>query len=178
MKTISRIAFIFIIALTGIIFIAGQNLDFLVFKYRQNTIRKEIKKQIKEGVSESELIEFDAIQIYTSDAQWIKPGKEFRLNGSMFDVVRKEFKNGKLVFQCINDTQETKLFADLDELVKKRMNGDTDEEKKNLTKDFLKLFFDSEDILWIPSSPVLVSSFLPSFFPYSFSFLSPPPRTS
>lgn len=138
-RILQVITFVFVMA-ASLFFVAGQSLDYFVFKYRQSQIRKEIKKQIKNGVAEEDLFTFAVADINTDHVEWIKPGKEFRMNGTMYDIVRMELMDGKSYYKCINDEQEGKLFAELDEMVHKRMNDDsTDDYLKNLLKDFVKV---------------------------------------
>lgn len=176
-KIIQIITFILVVA-ASVFFLAGQSLDYFVFKYRQSVIRKEIKKEIKNGVAESDLTTFTVSQLLNGKLEWIKPGKEFRLKGNMYDIVRSETENGNYVYKCINDTQETELFAELDSLVEKRMNGDADDLQKELTKDFIKIYFVSECDNLFPSNEGNSFIFHFSFFHFSFSIPSPPPRVS
>lgn len=160
----------------SLFFLAGQSLDYFVFKYRQNTIRKEIKTKIKNGVREKELFTFTITDICFGKALWVKPGKEFELNGTLYDVVRKEYKNGLTYYKCINDKQETKLFADLDRTIEKRMNEDSDDDYfKYLIKDFVK-YIPEVVPLHFTASKKIDSSFSFHFFhpSYFFSFFSPP----
>lgn len=176
-KIIQIITFTFVIA-ASVFFIAGQSLDYFVFKYRQSVIRKEIKKEIKNGVAENDLTTLTVSQLLNGKLEWIKPGKEFRLNGTMYDIVRAEIENGNYVYKCINDTQETELFAELDSMIEKRMNGDEDDLQKNLVKDFIKFHFDSESNNLFPSEVFSYFTFPFSFFHFSFGIPSPPPRIS
>lgn len=140
MKRILQIITFTLVFAASLFFLAGQSLDYFVFKYRQSVIRKEIKKQIKNGVAEEDLFTFAVADINTDHVEWIKPGKEFRMNGTMYDIVRMEIIDGKSYYKCINDEQEGKLFAELDEMVNKRMNDDsTDDYLKNLLKNFVKM---------------------------------------
>lgn len=162
----------------SLFFIAGQSLDYFVFKYRQTAIRKEIKKQIKNGVEESQLFVFSYTKIHSENIEWVKEGKEFRKNGSMYDIVHLDFKNGKWFYQCINDTQEAKLFVELDQMVKKRMNGNSsDDYLKNLVKDFVKVYFDSESSCFVPQIKKEKTAFNFSFYHFSFEITSPPPQS-
>ena len=111
---------------------------FLVFKYQQSVVRKEIKKQIKEGVPEDELTIIKQTSEIFDELVWIKPKKEFTYKGTMYDVVRKTIEdNGDITYHCINDTQETTLFVNLDNQVKKNMDA------RNNGKDPLKNLFQS-----------------------------------
>jgi len=111
---------------------------FIVFNFQQVAIRKEIKKQIKEGVPEDELTIITQTSENFDEIVWIKPKKEFTYKGTMYDVVRKTVEdNGDITYHCINDTQETTLFVNLDNLVKKNMDA------RNNGKDSIKLLFQS-----------------------------------
>jgi hypothetical protein len=164
--------------ITGaVFFIAGQSLDYFVFKYRQTMIRKEIKKQIKNGVKESELFVFSYTEIQNGNVEWVKPGKEFRKNGSMYDIVRLDFKNGEWFYQCIDDAQEAKLFVELDQLVNKRMRGNSsDDYLNNLVKDFVKVYFDSESRFFTPQPENEKTEFHFSYSHFALKILSPPPQ--
>ena len=170
------ITFTFVIA-ASLFFVAGQSLDYFVFKYRQTVIRKEIKKQIKNGVVESELFVFSYTEIQNGNVEWVKPGKEFRKNGSMYDIVRLDFKNGEWFYQCIDDAQEAKLFVELDQLVNKRMNGNSsDDYLNNLVKDFVKVYFESENSCFTPQQKKEKTEFHFSCSHFSIDILSPPPQ--
>jgi hypothetical protein len=161
----------------SLFFIAGQSLDYFVFKYRQSVIRKEIKKQIKNGVEESELFVFSYEKIHSENVEWVKPGKEFKKGGSMYDIVHLDFKDGEWFYQCVDDNQETELFKELDLLVKNRMNGNSsDDYLKNLVKDFVKVYFETETNCFVLSFNEEKTAFHFSFPHFSFEILSPPPQ--
>lgn len=175
-RILQIITFTFVIV-ASLFFVAGQSLDYFVFKYRQTVIRKEIKKQIKNGVEESELFVFSYTEIQNGNVEWVKPGKEFRKNGSMYDIVRLDFKNGEWFYQCIDDAQEAKLFVELDQLVNKRMSGNSaDDYLNNLVKDFVKVYFESENSCFVPQPQKEKTAFIFSFYHFSIDILSPPPQ--
>ena len=175
-RILQIITFTFVIA-ASLFFVAGQSLDYFVFKYRQTVIRKEIKKQIKNGVEESELFVFSYTEIQNGNVEWVKPGKEFRKNGSMYDIVRLDFKNGEWFYQCIDDAQEAKLFVELDNLVKNRMNGNSsDDYLNNLVKDFVKVYFESENSCFTPQQKMEKTEFIFSCSHFSYETSSPPPK--
>ncbi len=118
-KRIFSLILIFCISFT----VAGYYPFFKMLQYR---VRQEIKHRIKSGLNKSDL------QVITFRKQdkidWVRPGKEFRLDGQFYDVVRKEIIDGNLIFHCINDEQEKILFATLDQMVKGNLNdGQTTE---------------------------------------------------
>lgn len=106
-----------------------------VFKFKQYQLRKEIKNQIKEGVSDKDLT------LITLDSETIpylewKNKHEFLYQGQMYDVVRKgNDKNGNILLYCISDAQETLLFAGLNNLVNQQSPA-----KENEKSAFNQLF--------------------------------------
>lgn len=91
-----------------------------LFKADQWLVRREIKRRIKESVPADELHQFQFLKSDVPHLDWVKPKKEFRLDGHMYDVVTKVEKGDSTYFSCINDVKETQLFAHLDELTKKQ----------------------------------------------------------
>lgn len=102
-----------------------------VFKYQQWQVRKEIKKKIKASVPEDEL-HIVIVNESSDELEWVREGKEFIYKGKMYDIVRSEYKDGMIIYSCIDDVQESRLFQRLDELVRKNMdNDDTEEPEQN-----------------------------------------------
>ena len=96
---------------------------YLVFRFQQHQIRKEVKHKIKLGVPQNELYLIRISPDNQHLIQWIH-SKEFRYKGVMYDVVRKKTIDAKTIeFACINDEQEAKLFAHLDEEINKSNNN-------------------------------------------------------
>jgi hypothetical protein len=98
------------------VFLFGQQYLFLSKRY---AIRKEIKRKIKNGVDEKDMFFFQLSEVENDPSFYWENDHEFHYNGSMYDVVKR---NGDEL-KCINDDQEAKLFAGLDNLVRKRMDG-------------------------------------------------------
>ena len=81
---------------------------------QQYQVRKEIKKALLANIPESQL-EIIAAQ---EDLDWEEEGREFYLDGHMYDVVRTKVLDGKTVYYCINDTKEKQLLDHLVNIVK------------------------------------------------------------
>lgn len=95
---------------------------FHVYKIMQAEIRHNIKVKLEQDVPEHELT---VITFSSSDEiDWVREGKEFRLDGKMYDVVRRQHENGLLVFFCIDDRQETALISQIEKLLKDSMQND------------------------------------------------------
>lgn len=117
------------VAIILFIFVLLQTAGYLfVFKLQQHEIRQEIKRQIKAGVPEGELVLFKLAN--TAHLSWIIHGREFRSNGVMYDVVRKESDGDTTRYYCLSDEQETQLFAQLDEAVARDMNQNPARQQK------------------------------------------------
>lgn len=95
----------------------------LVFKSFQYLIRREIKQQIKMSVPEDQLEKITFSK--NEKILWVKADKEFIYKENMYDVVRTEQTKDKIIFYCIHDFKETKLFAGIDNVVKSQMNGNS-----------------------------------------------------
>lgn len=96
---------------------------FIFFRMEQQAIRKEIKKQIKEGVPESELHTLNIDATNYKELIWHNH-KEFMYQGTMYDIVHRKITGTySVIFQCVNDSQETELFASLHQQVDKTMDS-------------------------------------------------------
>jgi len=105
---------------------------FFVFKIQQHEIRQEIKQQIKAGMPEDELVllKIPNALAHESRSFWSIPEREFRSNGVMYDVVRQEGHGDTTWYYCLADEKETRLFANLDEAVKRDMNQNPARQQK------------------------------------------------
>jgi len=135
-------AFIFCVLL--LFSMSGQ---FIVFKSIQYSVKKEIKRKIKNTVPADEL---HYISLSKSDAEkklnWLEEDKEFIFNGRMYDVVKVVADADTLHFYCINDEQEEKLFAGLEELVQKEMNATKTEKKVSVKKAVTDYFHHEKEV--------------------------------
>lgn len=92
------------------------------FELRLAHVRKEIKVRLKAGVPESERAHFVFHPGEAASLDWVKPGREFRWKDRCYDVVeRSTDPSGMVHLDCIDDVQETTLFAQLDGMVERAM---------------------------------------------------------
>lgn len=98
-----------------------------ILKYRQAVIRKDIKRAIKEGVPEDELVDFRFHIEEDSfiNLEWTKPKKEFRFNQQMYDVVETRQNKDTIYYKCIHDVKESGLFQQIDKMANNRTNKET-----------------------------------------------------
>jgi hypothetical protein len=96
---------------------------FLIFNVQRSQVRHEIKQEIKKGVPEHELCRITAGPSNSSLFKWFRED-EFSYKDEMYDVVKKEVVDeNTTIYYCISDRQETRLFANLNKMVKKAMDS-------------------------------------------------------
>jgi hypothetical protein len=119
----------------------------IVFHHQQVRVRKEMKTLIKNGVPENKRLLFydDELTADAVNLKWIHDW-EFQYKGEMYDILKKEVRNGRLVYTCIHDVKESGLFAKLDEMVDKQMqsNAPAKEQRKLFQNFFTSLYFLSD----------------------------------
>ena len=118
---------------------------YFIFEAQQYHIKKEVKRKIKNSVSENELIilSFHPSSKEYNTIEWMG-NHEFRYKGQMYDIVRQSIHaDGTIKYYCINDKQEKELFANLDEHIKNHINDNETSEKnsKNISKKLTKEYF-------------------------------------
>jgi hypothetical protein len=103
----------------------------------QSSQKKAIKEIIVGQLKDKELE-----QISLSDNKhkifWEEEGKEFSLNGEMFDVVKKKVVNGKTILLCINDKIEQALLDKYNSITKH--NSSSDKKAKIGLENSIQLF--------------------------------------
>ena len=117
---------------------------FITFKLVQYQVKKEVKIAMKQRISISELT---AIQINKRDLSqlvWKEKNKEFYYKGELYDIVKTEEQTESVTYYCINDEQEEKLFANLDDHIKTYVVLNKTNEKNSQKKNnnpLVKLYF-------------------------------------
>jgi hypothetical protein len=113
-----------------------------LFKIKQWQVHEEMKSLVRASLSDDKLkcITVTANNEYKIHWEWEwEEEQEFTYEGKRYDVVRSHIVGATTYYYCIQDTQETKLFAQLDEEVDRQM-----EDKKNplqrTAKKMLKTF--------------------------------------
>ena len=89
---------------------------------------KHLGTQRAEKPSEEEMIEmliFNKEEILEGKIafRWIH-SREFKYNGDMYDIVKKEENEKQLIVYCINDTKEKKLEEEFEKRVHKNSSED------------------------------------------------------
>jgi hypothetical protein len=101
-----------------LVLMLSQTFGFVVyFENTKSKIRKEMKTRIKQGVPKEDLHDFEFTELEYKNLTWTKHD-EFKLGIEYYDVVWFEkLENGNIHVSCVNDKDETILFASLTQQV-------------------------------------------------------------
>ena len=108
---------------------------FIYFEIERYHVRKDIKRAIKHSLPQNQYKQFNFTNKEFKDLTWIND-HEFKMNGRLYDVVKKNKSNVGFSVYCIDDIQETVLFAQLDEATTSNLNN---QPEKAPIKSFVKL---------------------------------------
>lgn len=139
-----------------------------------------MKLFIKQGLPENELTMILVTPENRNLLDW-EEDHEFRYKGTMYDIVKiKTVCETSTIYYCIKDNEETKLFAQLDEEVDKRMNADRNgsDSLKNLFKLLSNVYYSQQNTIWISFQAefVIVLKYFNHYFSPSPDISSPPPK--
>ncbi|WP_338814931.1 hypothetical protein V9L05_07025 [Bernardetia sp. Wsw4-3y2] len=165
---------------------------YVSFQVREHYIKKDIKRRIKKGVPEEELAHIIYKPSIKNQFDWTTKA-EFRYGGTMYDIVRTEFVNDSTqIFHCVNDSQETILFKDLEKRLEEELalhlssknEKKTPTSAKTLYKTLAKYVSDTQFTIlnadWIAISLKEENTTLGYYFNFYHSLHldihSPPPR--
>jgi hypothetical protein len=152
----------------------GFYLNFTIEQYR---VKEEIKEKIISSLPENELIQVKISLADHKKLTWMEDGKEFRYDGNMYDVVKIKRSSGITCYYCFNDEKESKLFANLDKMVKAQTDNSpsrTTQKKQTIT------YFAPSSMFTqlLAETPVLFFEFSSRYKSVTTNILSPPPRIS
>ena len=89
-----------------------------------------MKEQLLAGLPESS---FEIIEL-TANLHWKEKGKEFLLNGQMYDVAKTKQVNGKTLLYCLNDNKEKQLLLHLAKTVKSGSENNNEKGGSHIVK--------------------------------------------
>lgn len=100
-----------------ILFTTSQAGYYCVYSFQQSQIKKEVKEHLKKLLPEPAL-QVIVAEDFTNAIKWKEEGKEFILNGELFDVAKTKRVNGKTFLYCLNDKNEEKLLHEFAKAIK------------------------------------------------------------
>lgn len=121
---------------------------FVYFEIERYHVRKNIKRAIKHSLPQNEFKQFNFTKNEFRELTWIND-HEFKMHGRLYDVVKKYKNDSGYSISCIDDIQETRLFAQLDEATASNLNN---QPEKAPLKSFVKLFqmayLEPDSVFW------------------------------
>ena len=109
---------------------------FIYFEIERYHVRKDIKRAIKHSLPQNQYKQFNFTNEEFKELTWIND-HEFKMNERLYDVVKKNKNEFGYSVSCIDDIQETVLFAELDEATVSNLNN---QPEKAPLKSFVKVF--------------------------------------
>jgi hypothetical protein len=73
-----------------------------IYLIQQHLIKEQAEQQLLSTISDDQFEQINADD-NLKNIVWEEEGKEFFLNGQMYDVAKKEIVNGKTILYCLND---------------------------------------------------------------------------
>jgi len=85
--------------------------------FKQYQLKEQVKQELLASLPLFFLEKIDATA-NKNHLQWEEAGKEFYLNGQLYDVAKIEEQAGRVYLYCINDKKEEQLLTDLSKQIK------------------------------------------------------------
>lgn len=153
---------------------------YFVFKIEQFQQKKELKSKLKKSIPTSELtiFSFNTSSPEFNKIEWVEKS-EFKYKGKLYDIVYQTSNGENKSFYCINDKQEEKLFANLEEHVQNFIS-DNDlglQKSKKASHKIPKDYFFQHTIFDFPTSynTILHRSYFHFYSTVIIDIPSPPP---
>jgi len=137
----------------------------------QENSKNEMKERIISLASDDDLLKIDL----NNNIRWEESGKEFSLNGEMFDVVRSKTVNGKTILYCLNDTKEQEIINQYNNQTKNNSSAG----KKGTVLPVLTLYLEQQYEISLSSpvaSNILYSDYVVRFPRVIADEIATPPR--
>lgn len=84
--------------------------------HRQKEIRREVKHQLIAGLDDASLTHFSFTEEELASLEW-KHDKEFKHEGLMYDIVKREKTGDVHHFWCWKDDKETELYQQFESML-------------------------------------------------------------
>lgn len=154
------------------VFLFEAGIGYLQFRHQQSEARLEIIEMMEKGLSEHDLVLIIVPESGKPGLSWLEPGREFRYNGEMYDVVKTGVRDQDHYYYCINDSKEQQLISNY------KKNTAEREKAKRYRSPFTLLYFPPQFILESdkPVSDLLFATVCISFDSNCIDILTPPPR--
>ena len=122
------------IAILSLLFFSQIGYRF-VYMLEQHQLKEQAEKQLLSTINENL---FEPINETENGNKivWEEEGKEFSLNGQMYDVAKKVIVNGQTILYCLNDKKEGLLIEAMVKKIKDSTGNSTDNKNHHSTIKF------------------------------------------
>jgi hypothetical protein len=117
---------------------------YVAFKAMQYEIKSDITSLINKGIDVDITTVISVNKKEINNINFNDNGKEINYNGQMYDVIKSEENNTTVTYYCLNDTEETTLYASLDEQINAHVINTVpvkNHSQKDLSNDVVKVFY-------------------------------------
>lgn len=109
-------------------------IQFGMFELAKVNHKSYMAGEIDRGIHQNKQIVFKFEKMdyenRSSKMDW-KDKDEFRMNGGMYDIIKKEVMNDSVYLYCILDSEESRLYSLLDKLIEDDSEKSDDENRLN-----------------------------------------------
>ena len=124
----------------------------------QQDIKEAMHEKVLEQLKDPD-VQIISLSSNQENISWEENGKEFSLNGQMYDVVKTVKENGQILLYCINDIKEKQLVDSYNEITKHNSSsGKKEKSIDNLINLFVEVKGEEN-----PISLLLGTNAFPSF---------------
>lgn len=133
-----------------ILFISHGSAQLLILRVIQTHHRRNVFQSIENGTCENELVLFkfsnEELKKGSSHIEWVEEN-EFRIEGEMYDVVKKEFKEDTMYLYCLHDEKESVLYSGIVKIINKLFGEEKDNAGKlNTINNILSEFYTASEL--------------------------------
>lgn len=126
LKRIVAVSFLLVI-------FTSQTAYYFLYIYHQYEARSERQRELLASLPDGQL-EIIIEENYRNRLYWKEYGKEFQLNGEMYDVIRTKEVDGRVLLYCLRDHEEKKVLDNLAKYVRH-----ANHKNNNSSKSFAKI---------------------------------------
>lgn len=96
---------------------------YVYYAAQRNAARQEMKEQLETGIPQNALVQ---IVLEDNSLKWVEPGREFYLDGKLFDVASVSKQGEKTLLNCVSDNKESDVMQGLAKFLKAGTDTNTD----------------------------------------------------
>ncbi len=136
--------------------LASSQFGYYLLLLNQQSVRKEqVKQKILAQLKDEEL----EVISPSNEIYWEEEGKEFFLNGEMYDVIKIKKVKGKVMLYCINDKKEKSLIDKYNKITDH--NSSSDNKAKLTIDNSINLFIYQNEVATTDFSLLISNNFSP-----------------